>query len=138
MRAGAATAAREGRDAAAARAARLPPVTLVRAGAPVLRAREADTFGARLFGLLALPPLARDEALLIRPCSSVHTFGMGYAIDIAFVDRAGTILRVVTLGPRRGALCRGAHAAVEMAAGTAARLGLGPGQRLTPCDGGRS
>lgn len=126
-----------GRSAAQARAERLPPVTLVRAGTPLLRAREADTFASRLLGLLALPPLEGDEALVIRPCSSVHTFGMDRPIDVAFVDRTCTVLRVTTLEPRRGAFCRGAYAAVEMAAGTARRLDIAPGQRLVPRDGGR-
>ena len=119
-----------------ARAARLPAFTLARLGAPLLDAREADTFLARLFGLLALPRLGELDALVIRPCSAVHTFGMDYPIDVAFVDRDGTILKLASLGPRRGATCRGAHAAIELAAGTAARLSLAPGQRLVALEPG--
>lgn len=32
------------------------------------------------------------EVLIIVPCRSVHTFGMGSAIDIAFVEKGGRVL----------------------------------------------
>jgi uncharacterized membrane protein (UPF0127 family) len=92
-----------------------------------LRIAHARTFGARLGGLLARPPLRDDEALYLAPCASVHTFFMRYAIDVAFVDRAGRVLKVVTLAPWRAAGCVGAHAALELRAGQARCRGLAPG-----------
>lgn len=47
----------------------------------------AAGFRARLLGLSGLD---RDEArtgLLIPRCSSVHTFGMRFALDLVFLDR---------------------------------------------------
>lgn len=66
-------------------------------------------------------PLAEGEALLIRPCSSVHMFFMRFALDIVFVDRQGDVVKVVPrLKPWRMALGgKGAHSALEMAAGSA-------------------
>lgn len=50
----------------------------------------AATFWDRLMGLFSRR--SSDEILLIAPCRSVHTFGMGYAIDIAFISREGRVL----------------------------------------------
>lgn len=72
-----------------------------------------------------------DEAMLLRPCRSVHTLGMRFPIDVAFVDREMVIRRVVTMPPNRiGRPCLRAHAAVEVPAGTFAHWGLGPGDQL--------
>ncbi len=50
----------------------------------------AAKFRDRLMGLFSRRSSA--EILLIAPCHSVHTFGMGYAIDVAFVGREGRVL----------------------------------------------
>jgi len=47
---------------------------------PVLKVRVAATFLQRLSGLLGKPPLSSGEALLIKPCRDIHTFGLGYTI----------------------------------------------------------
>lgn len=51
------------------------------------------SWAERLKGLLGTGPDARP-VLLVR-CSSVHTFGMGYPLDLAFVGELGEVLRVV-------------------------------------------
>jgi uncharacterized protein len=94
--------------------------------------RQAKTFSARLRGLLFSPPPPPGHALSLEPCASVHTAFMGYPIDVVFLDRQHTILRVVPrLGPWRTATCPGARQTLEFAQGEAARLGLEPGMRLT-------
>ena len=46
--------------------------------------------------------LPSGEALLIKPCDSIHTFGMKFAIDVLFLDSAGKILRAIrSLKPGR-------------------------------------
>lgn len=93
--------------------------------------REATNFGSRLRGLLFAPTLRPGQALWIRPCNAVHTFGMAYAIDVVFLDAAGTVLRVVpALAPWRVAWHWQARDVVELAAGEAAALGLARGSRL--------
>lgn len=59
----------------------------------------------RLVGLLAsLPEELGDAGLggvLLAPCAAIHTFGMGYALDVALVGADGTVLasrREVTPG----------------------------------------
>jgi hypothetical protein len=95
------------------------------------RVWRASNAWERLRGLLGRAPLGPDEALLIEPCSSVHTFGMRYPIDLAYLDRHGRVLRVVPrVRPRRLSARPGARATLEMAAGAAEVLGLRPGERL--------
>lgn len=82
----------------------------------------ADNFFARLKGLLGTKSLLAGEALLIRPCNSVHTFGMNYAIDVIFADADNRVVRTVAgLVPGRLAMCRKARYVVELPAGTLAR-----------------
>ena len=100
-----------------------------------LQVRVANRFFNRLRGLLAHPPLRAEpvvEALLITRCPSVHTLFMRYAIDVAYLDTYGTIVHCVDrLAPWRISFGyrRAAHA-LELPAGSLARLGIRPGHRL--------
>lgn len=72
----------------------------------------AATFWDRLMGLFSRQ--SSDEILLIAPCRSVHTFGMGYAIDIAFISREGRVLESYeNVPPWRLRKCSGAYAVLE-------------------------
>ena len=85
---------------------------------------------ARTVGLLGTRDLAVGEGVWIRRCGSVHTMGMAVAIDVAFLDAADGVLRVVSaLGPRRMARQRGATSVVESTAGSLS--GLRVGDKLT-------
>jgi len=58
--------------------------------------RVADSFFARLKGLM----FDRDEppsmnALIIKPCNSIHSFFMRFPIDVAFVDSGGRVLKIL-------------------------------------------
>ncbi len=41
---------------------------------------------ARMRGLLGRKSLGPDTAMVIDPCSSIHTLGMRFAIDVLFLD----------------------------------------------------
>jgi uncharacterized membrane protein (UPF0127 family) len=70
-------------------------------------------------GLLGRDGLPSGSALILAPCSSIHTFFMRFAIDVLFVDRRGVVLRSASnLGPWRIALSLRAFAVIEMPAGT--------------------
>ena len=85
----------------------------------------------RMRGLLGTSSLEPEEALLIRPCSSVHTIGMKYSIDLAFLDRDWTIIKIVrNLKPWRMAACPAAHMVLELLNGGIDRLQLSRGLRL--------
>ena len=84
-------------------------------------------------GLLGRPPLDGGDGVVLVPCASVHTCFMPAPIDVVFLDRRGEVLRVVpALRPWRAEACRGAHAVLELPAGTCARAGLQAGARLEP------
>jgi uncharacterized protein len=96
-----------------------------------LSVRLARRFLSRALGLLVGRPLGAAEGLLIAPCSSIHTVGMAYAIDVIFLDREARVLRVcpsVRAGRMRFKFR--AHAVLELAAGAAASQGLTLGARL--------
>jgi len=96
-----------------------------------LQVRIADRFASRALGLLVGPPLGPQEGLLIAPCSSIHTIGMRYAIDVAFLDRQARILRLFpTVRAWRIRAAPGAAGVLELPAGAAARHGLAPGAAL--------
>lgn len=87
-------------------------------GAWRLRLKVVDDAAGRLVGLLARrrPPGPRS-GIWLRPCRVVHTLGMAYAIDVAFIGRDGRVLRVKTLRPWRAALCVRAVSVVETRGG---------------------
>lgn len=84
---------------------------------------EASTLTARLLGLAFLRRIPPGHALLIPDCRSVHTFGMRFPIDVAFLDERGRAIRVErAVGPRRVLACRGAFAVLEAPAGEIERF----------------
>jgi uncharacterized membrane protein (UPF0127 family) len=98
----------------------------------VLKVRVADNFVTRGLGLLVGRPLTVEEGLLIAPCSSIHTFGMRYAIDVVFVDRKAQVLRVYPdVRAGRVRIARGARGVLELRSGVASQHGLVPGVRLS-------
>lgn len=82
-------------------------------------------------GLLGRPPLAEGEGMLIAPCRMVHTVGMRYNLDLAFLDRSGKVRKLVSgLRPARIAGSLPACATLELAPGTLSRIGLQEGDLL--------
>jgi uncharacterized protein len=88
-----------------------------------IRMHLAHTWRARLLGLALLTDLDRDEALVIPHCTSVHSFGMRFPIDVVFVDRDWLPIYIeYDVGPRRLLRSRFARSVIEVAAGEAGRL----------------
>jgi uncharacterized membrane protein (UPF0127 family) len=86
----------------------------------------------RYRGLRGRAPLADDEALILRPCRQVHTFGLRASIDAVFCDDRWNVLHVVSLRPRRmSRFVRRARSCIELAGGRAAACDVAPGVRLT-------
>ncbi|MGY0505788.1 DUF192 domain-containing protein [Luteimonas sp. e5] len=90
----------------------------------------ADRWHSRMRGLLGRRPLHTEarEALWIHPCGSVHTFGMGYALDLVFLDRERRVCGWrERVRPGRFAACRKARHVIEFNAGALDRLQPGIG-----------
>ena len=92
----------------------------------------AGTSASRRRGLLGRDSLDPSAALIIAPCSSIHTFFMRFVIDAVFVDRGGRVLKAVQrLKPWRIAASFGAFAVIELNAGSLDRSdGVVQGDRL--------
>jgi hypothetical protein len=95
---------------AAARLRALPSREVDGSAVPV-----AGGFRARLLGLAGLPRERAGAGLLIPRCSSVHTFGMRFDLDLVFLDEDGRPLaRFTRVPPNRLVWHRGAAAVLEI------------------------
>jgi uncharacterized protein len=91
----------------------------------------AITRATRRRGLLGRDGLPAGHALLIAPCSSIHTWFMRFPIDVIFVTRDGRVLKTRAAIPAwKMALGLGAYATVELRAGAIAESGVKAGDRL--------
>ncbi|BCM24827.1 DUF192 domain-containing protein [Methyloradius palustris] len=85
----------------------------------------------RMRGLLFRKSLEPDQAMLIRPCSSIHTIGMTYPLDIVFIDAQGIVLKALkNVRPLRMAFAINAYATIEFYAGEIERIGIQRGDYL--------
>ncbi len=108
------------------------PLTSVDGDVVCERCLVADSSLARMRGLLGRSELAPEEGIFLQPASSVHTWFMRFPIDVVFLDRDLSVLRVVRrLAPWRTAHRRRAAAVLELAAGESERRGIEVGQRLS-------
>ena len=96
----------------------------------------AISFGARLAGLAGAATIPASAGLLIPRCAWVHTWGMRFPLDVAFLAWPPVPAGCAVLGlapavePRRSVrLARPAArtAVLEAQAGALARIGLQPG-----------
>ena len=83
-----------------------------------IRLVRARGVWARLRGLLGRArPLGWRTGLWLSPCWAVHTFGMQYPIDVAFIGRDGCVLCLIRhLVPGRIAFFWGAASVIELRA----------------------
>ena len=102
---------------------------LLRDGEVLASLEIADTRASRRRGLLGRDSL--DGALLLVPARGVHTLGMRFPIDVAWLDADLVVLRTARL--RRGRMSRPvlrARQVLEAEAGSFARWELQVGQQL--------
>jgi uncharacterized membrane protein (UPF0127 family) len=102
---------------------------LLRDGDVLAAAEVADGLAARTRGLLGRDSF--EGALVLPRTRSVHTLGMKFAVDVAFLDRDLRVVGVTTLPPWRMSLPRrGGRTVVEASAGAFERWGLRVGDTL--------
>ena len=102
---------------------------LVCAGHVLASAKRASSRKARARGLLGRDGI--EGALVLTPCRSVHTLGMRFAIDVAFLDANGVVLKIVHMRRNRiGLPVWKARTVIEGAAGAFDRWGLALGQQV--------
>jgi uncharacterized membrane protein (UPF0127 family) len=54
----------------------------------------ARSFFRRFSGLLFRESLKSDEVFILKDCKSIHTIGMRYSLDVAFIDNDGKIIAI--------------------------------------------
>jgi uncharacterized membrane protein (UPF0127 family) len=97
-------------------------------------AEVADDRSARRRGLLKRDGL--EGALVITSCRWVHTIGMRFPLDVAYVDGEGTVVKAVRMARHRiGLPVHKATWVIEAEAGAFARWGLQVGDVVELRDG---
>jgi hypothetical protein len=102
---------------------------LLREGEVLASLEVARSRRDRMQGLLGRDGI--EGALLIEPARSVHTVGMRFPVDVAFLDADLHVLKVVRMARHRVArpVLR-ARSVLEAEAGAFGRWELRPGDRL--------
>ena len=92
-------------------------------------AQVAGDRSARRRGLLKQDHF--EGALVIDPCRWIHTIGMRFPIDVAYLDADGNVLKTVRMGRHRvGVPVPKARSVVEAEAGAFGRWGLHVGDTV--------
>jgi uncharacterized membrane protein (UPF0127 family) len=85
-----------------------------------MRLARAERFAERARGLARLDAMPPHYALHIPRCRSVHTFTMRFPLDLIWLAKDGSIVRVDRdVARNRHKACRRARSVVEANAGTA-------------------
>lgn len=94
--------------------------------------KVADSLFSRMKGLLGTKSLDPDQGLWIKPCNSVHTFFMNYAIDCVFLDSSMKVCSVVqNVRPGKMVFPQwGAQSVIEMPSGRSQQLAIRKGDQL--------
>ena len=80
----------------------------------------AKSFLDRMKGLIGAPPLQAGEGFLLPGCMGIHMFGMGYPLDVIYLDRNSIAIAVLenikpnSFGPVKFTSC----AVLELPVGT--------------------
>src|SRR5690349_15106444 len=102
---------------------------LLRDGEVLASVEVAGGSRGRAKGLLGRDGL--EGALLLKPAMSVHTIGMRFALDVAYLDGDLKVLAMTRMAPWRVGLPRfSARAVLEAEAGSFERWKLAAGDEL--------
>ena len=92
---------------------------------------QTTSLWERTRGLLGRPALGVNQALWITPCNSVHSVGMGYALDLVYLNKQREVVKLVQgLRPLSASLALRAHSILELRAGGIARLSISEGDKV--------
>ena len=79
----------------------------------------ADSFFARFCGLMLRKSLCKDNALLLKPCNSIHMLFMRFPIDVIFLNSESEVIGIChSIKPwRTSSVFWKAKSAIEFPAG---------------------
>ena len=97
------------------------------------KATVAASFGQRMKGLLGRGGLSAEEALILRPGSSIHTFFMRFAIDVLFLDKDMRIVKLIQNMPpnRLSPIVWASRMVIELSAGKINQTNTQPGNVIS-------
>ena len=92
----------------------------------------AGSFLARARGLLGKKTFVYGQALVLKPCNSVHTYFMSFPIDLVFVSKDNIVVKTVTsLKPfRLSPVCLRSKFVIELPSGAIKITSTSPGDQL--------
>ena len=93
----------------------------------------ANSLWAQTVGLMGRKEIAPDGGLLIPHCNAIHTAFLRFPIDVIFLDKQLTAVRLIPdLSPwRMIGFVRGAKSVVELPAGSLRQKQIVVGQQFT-------
>ena len=111
----------------------MKPISITMDGKPLFaKAEEATLPWERMRGLLGIEALDAQYALVFRRCPRIHCKGMKIPIDVASLDKRGTVLDARRVNPgEMGPALKGCSTVIEMRAGRAAELGIEQGRQIS-------
>ena len=97
------------------------------------RVKLANNFFTRLRGLLLSQSLPTGQGLLLMPCKSIHSIGMGYPIDAIFLNEELIVVAVEHnfQAWQISTVHWQAHSCLELPAGTIVKTGTLSGDQLS-------
>ena len=88
--------------------------------------KKADSFAARLSGLMNKKYLPDDEGLLLADCSSIHCFFMKITIDAVYLSKDMEVLYKESIKPwRLGKIVKNTAHVLELAEGVSEKISIG-------------
>lgn len=96
------------------------------------KAQLATSIGQRMKGLLGRSSLSADQALVLEPCTSIHTFFMRFPIDVLFLDKNMCIIKAIQNMPpsRLSPIIWASQMAIELPAGKISQTNTRPGDTI--------
>jgi uncharacterized membrane protein (UPF0127 family) len=102
---------------------------LLRGGDVLASLDLANSWRDRAIGLIGRR--SYDGGMLIEPCKAVHTIGVRFPVDVAFLDEHRVVIAMTRMAPYRvGMPRRGARSVLEAEAGAFERWNLALGDEL--------
>lgn len=100
---------------------------------------QATSWSDRTRGWLGKPSAKAGEGLLLSPAASIHSLGMEFDLDLAFLDGEGRVLKAyqplrkhrLAWGPLKAWWPGSSVQALELPAGALAAAGVKVGEQLT-------
>jgi hypothetical protein len=97
------------------------------------KALVAGSFFKRARGLLGERAFTYGQALVLKPCNSIHTFFMSFPIDVLFVNKNNTVVKTaIGLKPfRLSPICPRSKFVIELPPGAIKLTSTSTGDQLT-------